>query len=78
MFSDETFTKVYRSESKRQMPANMSYNDFSNDAGIPEKLKSDRPPEFCEQNSENLKYAKQKIIDLTYTEPEHKKPNCAH
>ena len=72
MFSDETFTKVYLSEYKQQMPANMSLNDFCNDVGITENLKSDRTPEFSGKNSEFLKYFKQKGIELSYAEPERK------
>ena len=43
----------------------MSLNDFFNDVGIPEKLKSDRPPYLCGWNYEFLKSAKQKGIDMT-------------
>ena len=50
----------------------MSLNYFCNDVGIPEKLKSDRDPEFCGKNSEFLESAKRKGIDLTYAEPERK------
>ena len=52
------------------MPENMSLNDFCNYVRIPEKLNSDRVPEFCERNSEFLKSAKREGIDLTYAEPE--------
>ena len=72
IFSDGTFTKFYSFESKQQMPGNMSLNYFYNNIVIPEKLKSDRAPEFCGRNSEFLKYAKRKGIDLTYAEPKHK------
>ena len=72
VFSNGTFTKVYRNDSKQQIPANKSLNDFFNNVGIPEKIRSDRAPEFCGWNSEFLKYAKRKVIDLTYTEPERK------
>ena len=50
----------------------MYLNDFCNDVGIPENLKSDRGPEFCRRKSEFVKYAKQKGIYLTYVEPERK------
>ena len=50
----------------------MSLNDLCNDVGIPEKLKSDRAPEFCGRNSELLKHDKRKEIDLTYAEPDRK------
>ena len=40
-YSDETFTKVYPSEYKQQMPANISLNDFCNSVGNPENHKSD-------------------------------------
>ena len=50
----------------------MSLNDLCNNIGIPEKLKSDKAPEFWWRNYEFLKSAKQKGIYLTYTEPERK------
>ena len=43
VFSDGTFTELYPSESKQQVPGNMSVNDFCNDVGIPEKLTVIRP-----------------------------------
>ena len=70
VFSDGTFAEVYPSESKQQMPANMSLNDFCNNVGIPEKLNSDRAPEFCGRNYALIKSAKRKEIDWTYAEPE--------
>ena len=72
MFSDGTFTGVYPSESKQKMHANTSLNDFCNDVGDTEKLKSDRAPEFCGRKSEPLKYTKRKGVDLTHYEPDHK------
>jgi len=48
IFSDKTFTGVYPSKSNQQIPSMISLNDFSNDAGIPDKLKSNQAPEFCE------------------------------
>ena len=65
VFSDGIFTEVYPSESKQKMPANMYLNDYCNVVSITEKLKSDKDPEFCGRNSESLKYAKRKGIDLT-------------
>ena len=62
--------EVYPSESNQQVPANMSLNDFCNDVGITNNIKSDRAPEFCGRNSELILSDKQKIIDLTYAEPE--------
>ena len=50
----------------------MYLNDYCNVVSITEKLKSDKDPEFCGRNSEFLKYAKRKGIDLTYAEPKHK------
>ena len=46
--------------------------EFCSDVGIPEKLKSDRAPEFCGRDSEFLRNARSKGIDLTYSEPERK------
>ena len=51
----------------------MSLNYFCNYVGIPENIKIDRDPEFCGHNSEFMKSAKRKGIDLTYYEPERKK-----
>ena len=72
MFFDINFTKIYPSEYKQQIPANMSLNQFCNNVVVPEKLKSDGAPELCWRNYEFLKSTKQKGIDLTYTEPERK------
>ena len=72
MLSDVTFTKVYPSESRQQMRANLSLDNFCNGVGIPLKIKNDRDQEFCRRNSEFLKYAKQKRVYLTSTEPERK------
>ena len=48
----------------------MYLNDSCNDVGITYNLKSDKAPEFYGWNSEFLKSAKQKGMDLTYAEPE--------
>ena len=72
LFSDGTFAEVYLSEFKQKVTENMSLNDFCNNVGVSEKIKSDRAPELCRRNSEFLKYAKQKEIYLTYAEPERK------
>ena len=66
------FTEVYPSENNKQVPANMSLNDFCNDVGEPHKLKSDRAPEFCGRSTQFLANAKKRGIDLTYAEPERK------
>ena len=72
IYTNGAFTEAYPSETNQQIPANASLNDFCHDVGIPEKLASDRAPEFCGRNSEFLKNAKGKGIDLTYAEPERK------
>ena len=72
VLSDGTFTEVYPIESKQKMPENVSLNYSFNDVGIPEKFKRDRAPELCMRNSEFLKSVKQKVINLTYTEPDFK------
>ena len=69
VFSDVNFTKVYLSDSKQQMPANMSSNDFCKYVGIPENLKSDKAPEFYGRHSEFLKSAKLKGIYFSYAAP---------
>ena len=38
--------------------------------GIPENLKSDRAPDFCGQESSQLKLSKGRRINLTYVYPE--------
>ena len=50
----------------------VTLDEFCQDVGIPEKLKSDRAPELCGHTSEFLKNAQKRGIDLTYAEPERK------
>lgn len=72
IYSNGTFTEVYPSESNKQAPATTSLREFCEDVGVPEKLKSDRAPEFCGRNTEYHKVARRKGINLTYAEPERK------
>ena len=44
--------------------------EFCDDIGIPENLKSDRAPDFCRPESSYLILAKGKRINLTYADPE--------
>ncbi len=52
------------------MSTSMTLNDFCNNIGMPEKLKSNRAPEFCGRNLAFLKNLKRKGIGLTYSKPE--------
>ena len=52
--------------------ASTTLNDICSNVRTPEKLKSDRAPEFCGQDSAFLKNANKRGIDLTYSEPERK------
>ena len=72
VYTNGELTEVYPPEFHGQVPANATLNDFCNDFGTPEKLKSDRAPELCGRNSVFLKNAKDKGIDLSYAEPERK------
>ena len=76
MLSNGTFTTVYPSDSKQQMPSNISLNDFCNNAKFTENLKIDRDPLFCGRNFEFLKSDKRKGIDLTYDEPKRRNQNA--
>ena len=72
VYTNGHFTEVYPKEDNKSISANVTLNDFCQDVGTPEKLKSDRAPEFCGRDSAFLKNAKKKGIDLTYSEPERK------
>lgn len=72
VFSNGTYTEVYPCESNNQELANLSLIDFCNDVGVPERLKSDRAPEFCGRGTQFWKTAKRKGCDVTYAEPERK------
>ena len=72
VLSNGTFTTVYPSDSKQQMPSNISLNDFCNNVKFTENLKIDRDPLFCGRNFEFLKSDKRKVINLTYAEPKRK------
>ena len=72
VFTNGTFTEVFPTPDRRSVTAAMSLKEFCEDVGTPEKLKSDRAKEFCERNSEFLRVAKKKQIDLTYAEHERK------
>ena len=52
------------------MQAAETLQEFCEDVGIPENLKSDRAPEFCGQESSYLNLDKEKRINLTYANPE--------
>ncbi len=70
LFTNGAFTEVYPSEKHTQQAASASLNEFCTNIGILEKLETDRAPEFCGQNSQFLSNAKNKGINLTYSEPE--------
>ena len=72
VYTNGAFTEVYPHESHGQVPANATLNNFCNDIGTPEKLKSGRAYELCGQNSVFLKNAKDKCIDMSYAELERK------
>lgn len=72
VYTNGHFTEVYLKENNKSSSASTTLNDFCNDVGTPEKLKSDQAPEFCGRDSKFLKNAKKKGIDLTYSEPERK------
>ena len=63
---------MYPKEDNKSVSASATLNDFCNDVGTPEKLKSNRAPEFCVRDSEFLKNARKGGIDLTYSEPKQK------
>ena len=72
VFSNGMFTESYPTEDNKAAKANATLIEFCQDVGVPEKMKSDRAGEFCGRNSEFLKTAKSKGIDLTYAEAERK------
>lgn len=72
VYTNGHFTEVYPKENHTSIAASTTLNDLCNDVGTPEKLKSDRAPEFCGRDSAFLKNANKRGIDLTYTEPERK------
>ena len=72
VYTNGTFTEVYPKETHAQIPTNQTLNDFCNDVGVPEKLKSDRAPELSGRNSAFLANAKNRGISLTFAEPERK------
>ena len=72
VISNGTFTASYPTEDNKSPKAKISLNEFCQDVGVPEKLKSDRAKEFCGRGSDFLKTAQGKGIDLTYAEPERK------
>lgn len=72
VYTNGEFTQVYPKESNTAGHAYASLNDFCADVGIPEKLKSDRAPEFCGRESAFLKSAQKRGIELTYSEPDRK------
>lgn len=69
IYSNGLFTESYPAESNVQANATASLREFCEDVGVPEKLKSDRAPEFCGRNTDFHKVAKRKGIDLRYAEP---------
>ena len=69
VYSNGLFTECYPAESNRQEPATTSLREFCEDVGVPERLKSDRAPEFCGRNTDFHKVARRKGINLTYAEP---------
>ena len=72
VYSNGSMTEVFPMSNHSNVSAATSLKEFCEDVGIPERLKSDRAPEFCGRNSECLKLAKKKAIELTYSEPERK------
>ena len=70
VYSNGSMTEVFPMSNHSNVSAATSLKEFCEDVGIPEQLKSDRAPEFCGRNSEFLKLAKKKTIELTYAEPE--------
>ena len=72
VYTNGHFTEVYPREDRTSTTASATLDEFCQDVGIPEQLKSDRAPELCGRTSEFLKNAKKKGIDLTYAEPERK------
>ena len=73
IYTNGFFSEVYPSESKKSTNASQSLNDFCQDVGIPEHIKSDRAPELCGRTSAFLSLAKRKHIECTYAEPEQSK-----
>ena len=53
------------------MQAAETMQEFCEDVGITENLKSDRAPEFYGWESSYLKLSKGKLINITYAYPEH-------
>jgi hypothetical protein len=72
VYSNGLFTECYSAESNKQEQATTSLREFCGDVGVPERLKSNRAPEFCGRNTNFHKVAHRKGINLTYAEPESK------
>ena len=73
VYTNGFFSEVYPSESKKSVDASQTLNNFCQDVGVPEHIKSDRAPELCGRNSAFLALAKRKHIECTYAEPEQSK-----
>ena len=71
VYSNRTFPEVYPKESKMSIKAAEMLQEFCEDVGISENIKSNRAPEFCAHDSPYLKLIKDKRFNLTYAEPEH-------
>ena len=58
VYTDGKFTEVYPKHVHTQTLATETLSDFCQDVGIPEKLKTDKAPEFSGANSEFFQFAK--------------------
>ena len=51
VYTNGHFTEIYPSENNQSVTASTTLNDFCQDVGTPERLKSDRAPEFSGRDS---------------------------
>ena len=69
MTSERGLVRVYPGISNTTEHASHALDAFCQDAGVPERLHSDRAKEYCANGCAFLQNVKKKQIDTTYTEP---------